>query len=85
MAQDWPGNIRELKNAAECHVLGIGAAGGGSAPASAPSLTEAVENYERLLIADEFTRQGGNIQRTADALKTARTTLHDKLKKYGLL
>jgi len=84
MAQDWPGNIRELKNAAECHVLGIGTGSDGT-PAITPSLTEAVENYERLLIADEFARQGGNIQRTAEALKTARTTLHDKLKKYGLL
>ena len=84
MAQDWPGNIRELKNAAECHVLGIGVAATGSEPVK-PSLAEAVENYERLLIADEFSRQAGNIQRTADALKAARTTLHDKLKKYGLL
>jgi two-component system C4-dicarboxylate transport response regulator DctD len=83
MAQDWPGNIRELRNAAECHVLGIGGQviGGGEAP----SLSEAVENYERLLIDDEFSRQQGNIQRTADALRIARTTLHDKLKKYGLI
>ena len=51
----------------------------------APSLTEAVDNYERLLISDEFSRQAGNIARTAEALKIARTTLHDKLKKYGLL
>lgn len=50
-----------------------------------PTLTEAVDNYERLLIAEEFARQSGNIARTADALKVARTTLHDKLKKYGLL
>jgi two-component system C4-dicarboxylate transport response regulator DctD len=86
MAQDWPGNIRELKNAADCHVLGIGA-GNVVMPGAveASSLTEAVENYERQLIADEFGRQSGNIQRTADALKVARTTLHDKLKKYGLL
>ena len=85
MAQDWPGNIRELKNVADCHVLGIG---GGTAPVGqvgTPSLTEAVENYERQLINDEFSRQGGNIQRTADAFRIARTTMHDKLKKYGLL
>ena len=49
------------------------------------SLTEAVENYERLLIADEFTRQGGNVAKTSEALKLARTTLHDKLKKYRLI
>ncbi|KAB2924786.1 MAG: sigma-54-dependent Fis family transcriptional regulator [Dechloromonas sp.] len=85
MAQEWPGNIRELKNAADCHALGIGGATPSVGQGVMPSLTEAVEGYERQLIADEFTRQGGNIQRTADVLKVARTTLHDKLKKYGLL
>ena len=86
MALDWPGNIRELRNAADCHALGIGrdavALGGSSEPRS---LTEAVETYERLLIADEFARQSGNVARTSEVLKVARTTLHDKLKKYGLL
>ena len=86
MAHDWPGNIRELRNAADCHALGIGTV---SAPLASPgekqSLTEAVEHYERVLIADEFAKQDGNIARTSDALKVARTTLHDKLKKYGLI
>lgn len=86
MAQEWPGNIRELRNAADCHALGISrdamAPGSGNA---VPSLTEAVENYERGLVASEFARQEGNIARTSEALKIARTTLHDKLKKYGLI
>mgnify|MGYP000854580110 FL=1 len=87
MARDWPGNIRELRNAADCHALGIGldldaVAGASNAP---QSLTEAVDNYERLLIAAEFTRQQGNVARTSEALKVARTTLYDKLKKYGMI
>lgn len=85
MAQDWPGNIRELRNAADCHALGIGRDAMASGTGAAQSLTEAVENYERGLVADEFTRQEGNIARTSEALKIARTTLHDKLKKYGLI
>jgi len=86
MAQDWPGNIRELRNAADCHALGIGLDAVASSAASAPqSLTEAVDNYERLLITREFTLQEGNIARTSEALKVARTTLYDKLKKYGLI
>ncbi len=48
-------------------------------------MTEAVDNYERLLITREFTLQEGNIARTSEALKVARTTLYDKLKKYGLI
>jgi len=86
MAQDWPGNIRELRNAADCHALGIGREAATPGLGNTPqSLTEAVENYERVLIANEFTRQDGNIARTSEALKVARTTLHDKLKKYGLI
>lgn len=86
MAQDWPGNIRELRNAADCHALGIGLDAVASPAANTPqSLTEAVDNYERLLITREFTLQEGNIARTSEALKVARTTLYDKLKKYGLI
>jgi DNA-binding NtrC family response regulator len=85
MALDWPGNIRELRNAAECHALGIGRDAPTTGAGEALSLTETVENYERLLIASEFTRQQGNVARTSEALKVARTTLHDKLKKYGLI
>ena len=85
MALDWPGNIRELRNAAECHALGIGRDAPAPGASEAPALTETVENYERLLIAAEFTRQQGNVARTSEALKVARTTLHDKLKKYGLI
>ncbi len=85
LAQDWPGNIRELRNAADCHALGIDRNPGGGSERVAPSLNEAVERYERLLIIDELGRQSGNIARAADALQIARTTLHDKLKKYRLL
>lgn len=85
MAHDWPGNIRELRNAAECHALGIDRDAAIGEAKAVVSLAEAVDHYERLLISDEFARQGGNIARTADALKVARTTLHDKLKKYGLI
>ena len=86
MALDWPGNIRELRNTADCHALGIGRDGAmPSVCNTSQSLTEAVENYERVLIANEFAKHDGNIARTSEVLKVARTTLHDKLKKYGLI
>jgi DNA-binding NtrC family response regulator len=85
MAYDWPGNVRELRNLAECHALGIAAPGVGEAlPAPGVSLSEAVDNYERALIATEFARQSGNVARTSEALGVPRTTLHDKMRKYGL-
>ena len=42
------------------------------------------EFYERALIVAELARHGGNGTRASEALGIARTTLHDKMRKYGL-
>ena len=95
MAHPWPGNVRELRNVAECLVLGVPQAVLGeptTAPslepdestATGPSLAETVDGFERSLIAEELKRQSGNIARTAKALRVAKTTLADKVRKYGL-
>ena len=90
MRHDWPGNVRELRNVADCLVLGVRHAildAPGATPAATPpglSLAEAVEHFERQLIAAELARQGGNMAKTAEALKVAKTTLHDKAKRLGL-
>jgi DNA-binding NtrC family response regulator len=39
---------------------------------------------ERALITTELQRQSGNGARSSEALGVARTTLHDKMRKYGL-
>jgi two-component system C4-dicarboxylate transport response regulator DctD len=87
MAHDWPGNVRELRNVADCHVLGIRKEFVGAAPtprAEGLSLADAVDNFERSLIAAELARQAGNLTKAAEALRVAKTTLHDKVKKHGL-
>ncbi|ASM79043.1 Fis family transcriptional regulator (plasmid) [Vitreoscilla filiformis] len=85
MAHPWPGNVRELRNVAECLVLGVPQAVlGESTTATGPSLAETVDGFERSLIAEELKRQGGNIARTAKALRVAKTTLADKVRKYSL-
>ena len=86
IAHDWPGNIRELRNLAESHALGIVSptVAGLEMPDAGLSLAELVSGYERALITAELARQSGNIARTSEALGVARTTLHDKLRKYGL-
>ena len=88
MAHDWPGNVRELKNAADCLVLGVRQEllrdVAADTPTPAPSLSEAVEQFERQLIAEELRRQEGHLGRTARALNTPKTTLADKVRKYGL-
>jgi DNA-binding NtrC family response regulator len=87
MAYDWPGNVRELRNVADRCVLGIEAGFPPFAtetPAGPLPLAETVEAFERALIADALARNGGSLARTAEALSVAKTTLHDKIRKYRL-
>jgi DNA-binding NtrC family response regulator len=82
----WPGNVRELRNVADRCVLGIES---GSPPFGQPAsdgptpLATTVDAFERALIADAL-RRHGSLSRTAEALAIAKTTLHDKIRKYGL-
>ncbi|MBL8453980.1 MAG: sigma-54-dependent Fis family transcriptional regulator [Zoogloea sp.] len=86
MAHTWPGNVRELRNVADCIVLGVGKDLLGTADGDTPpaSLAESVESFERSLIAAELRRHGGSLARSAEALRIPKTTLHDKIRKYGL-
>ena len=49
-----------------------------------PSLREQVEAFERNLVSNALTAAGGNQSEAARRLGTTRTSLYDKLKKYGL-
>lgn len=82
----WPGNIRELRNVADRCILGIesGSPPFGQSQANGTTpLAETVEAFERALIVDALHRHG-SLARSAEALGVAKTTLHDKIKKYGL-
>ena len=83
----WPGNVRELRNVADRVVLGIESGAppfGDDIAEQARPLSEAVEAFERALIADAMQRHKGSLARSAEALGVAKTTLHDKIRKYGL-
>lgn len=87
MSYDWPGNVRELRNVADRWVLGIESAFPPFArevPAGPRPLAETVEAFESALIAEAMNRNGGSLARTAEALGMAKTTLHDKIRKYRL-
>ncbi|GIZ12621.1 sigma-54 dependent transcriptional regulator [Pseudomonas sp. NCCP-436] len=84
-AHEWPGNVRELRNVAERFALGLPVfKRSGLADGNAPSFNEAVEAFERSLLAAALERHAGNLSQTAQALGLAKTTLFDKVKKYGL-
>ncbi|MEO8279247.1 MAG: sigma-54 dependent transcriptional regulator [Ideonella sp.] len=89
MSHAWPGNVRELRNVADCLVLGVptsqlGPAAQPCAPQDSASLVEAVDGFERSLIVAELARNQGSIAGSARALRIAKTTLADKIRKYGL-
>ncbi len=83
----WPGNVRELRNVADRCVLGIerGAPPFGEDIRDRPlPLHETVEAFERALISDALQRNQGSLARSAEDLCIPKTTLHDKIRKYGL-
>ncbi|MFW1678041.1 sigma-54-dependent transcriptional regulator [Pontibacter sp. JAM-7] len=92
MTYDWPGNVRELRNLAERYVL-LGencTFDFENRPITELdhqvdlTLSERVEQFERLLIQAELSRCGGSIKETQQGLGLPRKTLYDKMKKYGL-
>jgi DNA-binding NtrC family response regulator len=95
-AHPWRGNVRELEHALESLValspegsldLGLlpGADAGCAVTAASLSLRQRVEAYERGLVVEALKASRGNRSEAARALGISRVTLHDKLKKYGLV
>jgi two-component system nitrogen regulation response regulator NtrX len=95
---NWPGNVRELANlverlsilsgptvdaAAVRHVLRGGPAAGPAAALGRP-LSEALDDYERALIAAALTQSEGNIAEAARVLQTDRANLYRRIRRLGL-
>jgi two-component system response regulator HydG len=90
LAYDWPGNVRELENAVE-RAMVIGR-GGEIQPADfpfqlqeqAPAGGNTLEDVERAHIERVLRDTEGNLSRAARLLDIDRTTLYNKLRRYGL-
>jgi two-component system response regulator AtoC len=92
---DWPGNVRQLENAVARMVA---MSGGGDiradafvpanaqGPATEGALTwkEQLDAFERGLIAEALSSADGNQSEAARRLGMSRSSLIDRLKKYGL-
>ncbi len=99
-AYSWPGNVRELANlverlsilsgptvdaAAVRQVLpGGGQAGATPVPALGRPLSDALDDYERALIAAALTRSEGNVAEAARVLQTDRANLYRRMRRLGL-
>ncbi len=90
---EWPGNVRELENAIERAVVLaqnslITAADlspqGYHSPAKTSSSRESLEDLEKRHILNVLLETGGNCSQAAKILGITRTTLYNKIKRYGL-
>jgi len=94
---DWPGNVRELRNAIQRAVVMSDSPSltprdfSFLLPAHSDASPEVIgqslsrwEQSEKTNILSELSRQKGNKTRTARELGIAKSTLFEKLKKYGI-
>jgi DNA-binding NtrC family response regulator len=95
MDHNWPGNVRELENAIERAIVACrsntlteedlafiqdnGAARAWKVP---DNLT--LEEVEKQVIVATMHRMGGNVKEAAGSLGIDRSTLYEKLKRYGI-
>ncbi|MGB3280275.1 MAG: sigma-54 dependent transcriptional regulator [Pseudorhodobacter sp.] len=80
---DWPGNIRELKTAAERFALGLGLVLPEDAP-KGDNLPDRVADYEAREITAALGRYAQSVERAAQSLGIPRRTLADKMARYGI-
>lgn len=91
--QDWPGNVRELESAV---ARAVALSDGGTittlypqhahpeSVASPAGLKTRLEEYERRLLEEALAAAGGNQSEAARRLRISRTTLLEKLLRFGL-
>ncbi len=100
MDHDWPGNVRELENAVERAIVTCrsrvlseesfaflrssapGSPGALQAFAVPPGLT--LEELEKQAVVAALERTEGNVKEAAGALGIDRSTLYEKIRKYGI-
>lgn len=82
----WPGNVREVKAAAEAYALGLLETRIEEGPTLPDqTLADRVAAFEAREIAAALDRHRGNTVRTAESLGLPRRTLNDKMRRHGLL
>jgi DNA-binding NtrC family response regulator len=90
-ARSWPGNIRELRNALERAALlsrggelGAEDLGLDAAPAGAEPAERTLVESEKEMIRKALAAERGRVARAANALGISRSSLYEKIQKYGI-
>jgi len=93
VAYDWPGNVRELRNVLERAVLLSGKQQirpdvlglvPRPAAAAAPVAGQSLHTLQLQEITRTLKEEGGHVERAAQRLGIPRSTLYQKIRKYGL-
>ena len=82
-AQRWPGNMRELKSAAERVVLGLSELPQ-TPDENSGTLGERMDRFERDVLVATLAAHDGSLKATYESLGLARKTLYEKMQKHGL-
>lgn len=80
---DWPGNLRELRQFAESHALGVSPFDGGAGEAPR-GLAELMGDYEAGLIREALRLSQGHAGQAMARLGLPRKTFYDKLTRHGI-
>lgn len=84
MAHDWPGNVREMRNAADRFVLehdGDRLEPGSEGPST---LAQQMDVIEKTLIEQALRQHQGRVPKVMEALGIAKKTLYDKLHRHSI-
>ena len=82
--RDFPGNVRELRNAADRFVLGLDPVAERGQPPLQASLADQMARHERSLILATLTANDGRLKPTYETLGLSRKSLYERMQKYGL-
>lgn len=80
--RDWPGNLRELRSAADLLVLGLEDTPTASPPSE--TLAERLDRAEKEMITSTLAVHDGSLKATYEALGIGRKTLYEKMQKHGI-
>jgi DNA-binding NtrC family response regulator len=86
LAYDWPGNVREVRNAADRFVLGLQPSGADALTAASPTLLltlpQQMDRVEKTLIEQTLKQFKGSPLLAVEALGIGKKTFYEKLRRH---
>lgn len=84
MSRKWPGNMRQLRNAAERYAFGFEVFNEPTDAQLSGTLANRVAAFERQVISAELKARKGRLKAVYESLGISRKTLYEKMQKLGI-